>query len=535
LQDNDAIMPTIEFSEQFPAEQIVSGASVTINLPLIPKQFFRHGWQSWSLASWIDTSTPLPVQKPRLLHAMQLDPTYAFHPNPHGSWVGAVGMENENILLLGSLGLDAHVELNNNQLRGWYESGSGDWFVGYGIEQSIFTRYAELLGERLGIAQNRTPPRVWCSWYGLYTAIDELALTKVIGDLGNLPLDVIQIDDGWQAAIGDWQPNKKFPSGMTALAEKIKLTGRKVGLWLAPLIAVKSSRLFHEQPNWFLRDEHGKFVSAGFNWGEPLYTLDTTHSEVLDWLAALMKQVRRWGFSYIKLDFLYGGALPGKRHLDIPREAAYRTGLKVLRDAMGEDTFFLACGAPILPSLGLCDALRIGPDVAGVWENTRDVVLLYNPTIPGTKNAIRTSIHRRWLGPLVQTDPDVAYFRSRECRLNDEQKSLLQDLALVCNFKATSDLPQWLDSDERDGLRSFLNAEPEIKQLSRYAFQIDGRAVDFGSAVPLPEQPRGGTAMKAGMLGWLANHKWALKIDNYIQKSILKKIIKNLENQDANY
>lgn len=160
MQDNDAIMPTIKFSEQFPVEQIVSGASVTINRPFTPKHFFRHGWQSWSLASWIDTSTPLPVQKPRLLHPMQLDPTYAFHPNPHGSWVGAVEMEKENILLLGSLGLDAHVELNNNQLRGWYKSGSGDWLVGYGTEQSTFTRYTELLRQRLGSAHNLTSPRM---------------------------------------------------------------------------------------------------------------------------------------------------------------------------------------------------------------------------------------------------------------------------------------------------------------------------------------------------------------------------------------
>jgi alpha-galactosidase len=528
LQDNDAIMPTIEFSEQFPAEKIVSGSSVTINMPFTPKLFFRHGWQSWSLASWTDIATPLPVQKPLLLHAMQLDPNYAFHPYPHGSWIGAVEVENENILLLGSLGLDAHVELNNKQLRGWYESGSGDWFVGYGTEQSIFSRYAELLGERLGIAQNQTPQRVWCSWYSLYTAINELALIKVISDLGNLPFDTIQIDDGWQAAIGDWQPNKKFPSGMTALAKKIKLTGRKAGLWLAPFIAVKSSRLFHDQPNWFLRDTYGKFVSAGFNWGEQLYALDTTHPEVLDWLASLMKEVCRWGFSYIKLDFLYGGALPGTRYLDIPREAAYRAGLKILREAMGQDTFFLACGAPILPSLGLCDALRIGPDVASEWENTRDAVLLYNPTIPGTKNAIRTLIHRKWLDPLVETDPDVAYFRSKECSLNEEQKSLLQDLALICNFKATSDLPQGLNSDERERLRSFLNAKPVIKQLSRYAFQIDDRIIDFSSAVPLPEKPRGYTAMKAGILGWLANHQWALKIDNYIQKSYSKNLIKDL-------
>ncbi len=30
-----------------------------------------------------------------------------------------------------------------------------------------------------------------------------------------------------------------------------------------------------------------------------------------------MKQVRQWGFDYVKLDFLYGGALPGKRSIRI--------------------------------------------------------------------------------------------------------------------------------------------------------------------------------------------------------------------------
>lgn len=430
--------------------------------------------------------------------------------------------------MLGSLSLDAHVELNDHLLRGWYESGSCDWFVGYGTEQSVFTRYAELFGERLGTTQNRTPPRVWCSWYSLYTAIDETTLYKVIGDLGNLPFDVIQIDDGWQVAVGDWEPNNKFSAGMTDLANKITLTSRKAGLWLAPLIAVKSSILFRDHPNWFLRDDYKKFVSAGFNWGEQLYALDSTHPEVLAWLASLMKEVRRWGFSYIKLDFLHGGALPGTRYLDIPREAPYRIGLKILRESMDKDVFFLACGAPILPSLGLCDALRIGPDVAGEWETMCDSVLLYNPTIPGTKNAIRTSIHRKWLDPLMQTDPDVVYFRSMVCSLNDEQKSLLQDLTIVCNFKATSDLPRWLNSDERERLGSFLKDNPEIKRLSRYAFRIDGRTVDFSSAAPLPERPRGYTAMKADMLGWLANRKLALKIDNYIQKVKLTRSIKEL-------
>jgi hypothetical protein len=35
------------------------------------------------------------------------------------------------------------------------------------------------------------------------------------------------VDDGWQLSIGDWEANGKFPSGMNALAEKIKSTGAK--------------------------------------------------------------------------------------------------------------------------------------------------------------------------------------------------------------------------------------------------------------------------------------------------------------------
>ncbi len=516
-------MITMDFAKGFSPERVVSASSLTLKLPLAPRLFYCHGWQSWSLSAWTDARHPLPVQKPELLHVMQHDPRYAHYPHPHGSWIGGVEMEDGNILLLGSLGLDAHVELDNSRLRGRYESGTGDWFIGYGTEQLVFSRYAELLGQRLGKSLVRSSPRVWCSWYSLYTAIDQSLLHKILNDLGDLPFDVFQVDDGWQVAVGDWMANEKFPAGMAALAERIKLTGRKAGLWLAPFIAVKSSKLFQEHASWFLKDQNGKFVSAGFNWGEQLYSIDTTHREALTWLAGLMKQIRQWGFDYVKLDFLYGSALPGKHNVEMPREAAYRNGLKIVREALGEHVYFLACGAPILPSLGLCDALRIGPDVAAGWENPRDAVLLYNPTIPGTRNAIRTAIHRLWLSPLVHTDPDVAYFRSTECRLTQDQKSLLQDLALICNFRATSDLPQWLAKDELERLRAFLEAKPVVTQSSRYVFHINDRRVDFSPAISLPDRPKGMDRIKRILIGWLGNQTWALRImDNIQKKSFLR-------------
>ncbi|MCL4274392.1 MAG: alpha-galactosidase [Anaerolineales bacterium] len=516
-------MKTIPFAE-INKPKIVKAKELKIELPSKPVRFYRHGWQSWSLSAWTDISI-LPTQKPTIYHPLQLDAVYADETNPHGSWVGAVEFADGNILLLGALATDAHVLLAGNQLEGRSEAGEIEWFVAHGAESQVFEGYADELGIRFGRADKNHAPRVWCSWYSLYTAIDEKLLHETFDRLGNLPFEVLQVDDGWQKSIGDWEVNEKFPSGMAALAERIKSTGRRAGLWLAPLIAAKSSRLFREHQEWFLRDEKGRLVSAGFNWGQPLYALDTTHPDVRSWLVALMEQVRRWGFDYYKLDFLYAGALQGKRHVDMPREVAYRECLKYMREAMGEGAFFLTCGTPILPALGMCDAIRIGPDVSHEWENYRNETILQNFTTPGTKNAIRTVVHRLWLKDLVHIDPDVAYFESKENLLEEEHKTQLQDLALICDFKATSDLPQWMTAKEREQIRTFLLAQPKVTQLSRYVYQLDERTVDFSSAVELPNPPQGFAALWAEFLGWLGNWQFVLRILKMLDDNALRKRI----------
>jgi len=167
--------------------------------------------------------------------------------------------------------------------------------------------------------------------------------------------------------------------------------------------------------------------------------------------------------------------------------------------------------------------MRIGPVVGDEWDNYRNAELFYNSTTPGTKNGIRTTLHRLWLKPLLHIDPDVAYFDSTKNSLTKEQKRLLQDLAQICEFKATSDLPQWMTKDETDELRSFLTSTPKVEQTSRYTFRLDDREVDFTSATSLPNKKTGTLALLAGFLSWMGDRHFVLRVNKRLDDGKFRK------------
>ena len=500
---------TLETLPQVGDSQIIKASVLCLSLKHPASRFFRHGWQSWALTTWLDPGErPLPVRAVEF-RIKDEDPVYALSKNHLGAWIGAVELDDDDILLLGALDLGGRVELDGTLLKGFYELGEIDdlshpWFLARGKEDEVFSKYVEQLEKRFGKGRSAKAPRVWCSWYSLYSWINERIVLRVLKNLRGLPFDVFQIDDGWQLGYGDWESNKKFPSGMKVVAESISATGRSPGIWLAPFMVTPGSQLAKDHPDWLLRDEGGKPVRAGITWSGNPWGLDTSHPEVLEWLEQLIRKIRGWGYGYLKLDFLYIGALPGKRYNDIPREVAYRNAMQVIREAAG-DAYILACGAPIIPSLGLCDGLRVGPDVAPFWLNKPLSVWLNNPNDTSTQNAVRTSVHRLWLSPLVNVDPDVLFFRSKYNALSSREKQLLQDLGTISGFKATSDLPQWLNASEEEMLRAFLESASTVQKRKQYEYQIDGRSVDFNPAIPIPTS-------KANIPVWLAKSLGLLKI-----------------------
>jgi hypothetical protein len=146
-----------------------------------------------------------------------------------------------------------------------------------------------------------------------------------------------------------------------------------------------------------------------------------------------------------------------------------------------------------------------------------------NPATPGTRNAIRTSLQRLWLKPLVQTDPDVVYFRTRQNDLTVQQKQFQQDLAQIAEFKASSDVPAWLTESERAALRAFLESNPSIRKTGQTSYEIDGRAVDFRAQIGLPALPGPFTNLMGALVGRLANVPFLMKIFNGFEQRALQK------------
>jgi alpha-galactosidase len=357
----------------------------------------------------------------------------------------------------------------------------------------VFDAYTRELTDGLG-RRGRGKVRVWCSWYSYYEDISEDAIARIVGDSAPYPFDILQIDDGWEVGIGDWQPNPDFPNGMEPMAELIASSGREAGLWLAPLIAGADSQLAHDRPELLLRDTHGHPVVSGINWGGPYYSLDPTCDATEEFLTDLITTVRSWGFTYLKLDFLYAAGFPGDHARPMPRDLAYRHAAEVMRRAAGDDCYLLACGAPVIASTGVFDGLRIGPDVAEFWEDQR-LSAMGDASGRGARNAIATSSERLWLRGMFDADPDVVYLDRSEVDLDPRTLQSLQDLARITGFVGVSDKLGDLTPEEGERLVSLLTDEPRISRRSDQRWAIDDRDVDFdwvqSDAAPVtPEEVR---------------------------------------------
>lgn len=291
-----------------------------------------------------------------------------------------------------------------------------------GEEADVFDRYFDSMNIKKPEVQ---PMKGWTSWYNYYQDISEEIILKNLEAFDSYKdIDIFQIDDGYQKYVGDWLDidKTKFPTGMKNIADAIHDKGYKAGLWLAPFVCEKKSRVYREHSDWLLRDDKGQEVMCGSNWSG-FVALDLENEEVQNYLKEVFHKVLDiWGYDMVKLDFLYAAAMinrHGKSRGQLMCEA-----MDLLRGIVG-DRLILGCGVPLGAAFGKVDFCRIGCDVGLDWDDKFYMRKMHRERI-STKNSIKNAIGRRHLnGRAFMNDPDVFLLRDNNMILTSNQRYTL--------------------------------------------------------------------------------------------------------------
>lgn len=306
-----------------------------------------------------------------------------------------------------------------------------------GTYQQVFDGYFSFLNLPAPRMQKATG---YTSWYNYYRDIDESIILRdlnAISECGE-KLDIFQIDDGFQSAIGDWMllDEKKFPNGLKKITDEIHAHNMLAGLWLAPVVAEVKSKLVKEHPEWFLKEKNGSYIK-GNNWNG-FYVLNIYADGVQDYLKKVFDTVlNEWGFDMVKLDFLSCACLlplNGKSRAQVMCET-----MDFLRACVG-DKLILGCGVPLFPAFGKVDFCRIGADLGLHWKRSNYSRLTSREDV-STENAVNNTIFRRHLDQRAfVNDPDVFLLRDKNISLSFDQRALIAKINKVFgNILFTSD------------------------------------------------------------------------------------------------
>jgi alpha-galactosidase len=443
---------------------------IGVGLPATPRRVVEHGWQSWSAVRVCD---PVDVRPARREAAEWERAMLGLDPGAAG-WVvcgdqflvddsgvtgflsadgnfGTVvsGSDPDGGLLVWALIDDVVIEPGTSRVLDPVWFGSGD-------PATVYSEYALRWGERSSARAASPAPFGWCSWYRFGAGVTPSDVRAQVAPAVAHGLEFIQIDDGWQQAVGDWGSfSPAWHEGIAPVAAEIRAGGMRAGIWTAPFLVAERSATAADNPEWLLRDRRGRPVRAMHHpslWGGWALCLDTTHPGALDHLRTTFSNLVDDGFDVHKIDFLYAGAVEGARHdSGVTRAEALRRGLDTIRSAVGDDAFILGCGCPLAPAVGVVDAMRVSPDAA-VWWSQADEVEGFGEATSSAENALRTSwvrapLHRRlWIN-----DPDCLMLRNPAEQRTSEQRALVREMVVStgCYTTLSDDLRDYDEDDWR--------------------------------------------------------------------------------------
>ena len=146
----------------------------------------------------------------------------------------------------------------------------------------------------------RVMPTLYNTWLCRFDKLDFDFVMKQVKKAGELGLEYFVIDAGWFGPKADWGSTrgdwKERPDGwlggrLAEIAQAVKASGMKFGLWIEAEVAVGNSEAFKTHPEHFRRDHGGIY-------------LDFTRADARGSLhAAIDALVKKYGIEFIKFDF----------------------------------------------------------------------------------------------------------------------------------------------------------------------------------------------------------------------------------------
>ena len=425
-----------------PTGSTIALDDVVIRVAATPHQVLEHGYQSWSV---VRRCSPKDVRPERAGLPDWARGSHLSRPDGAGSVIAGDQFLLTSDGVAGFLDARHHlgtVEAEDDAvaLRAMFDGVLLDpgaerpldpiWLAD-GDAGTRYSDFASLWGLTANARMNARAPLGWCSWYQYFADVTPDDVRANLEAIAGRGFELVQIDDGYQRAIGDWRATSDaWSEGLDPLVHEIRHAGLQPGIWTAPFLAAPSSDVLRQHPEWTTTHAPTGYPSkaahnAG-NWGGWALALDTTRPDVLEHLRETYAALTDQGFDYHKIDFCYAAALPARRHDPTKTRAeALRLGLDAVRDGIGARSFLLGCGCPFGPAVGVVDAMRVSADVAPVWAPDAHWPGLPE-TAPAAVNAIAASVlraplHRR----LFINDPDCLLLRPSDTRLDAGQRSFL--------------------------------------------------------------------------------------------------------------
>lgn len=293
-----------------------------------------------------------------------------------------------------------------------------------GEEEKTLKRFAGLVARAMDVKKPKPPIKAMsCSYYWNGNRVTEEIVDKELNAISamseKLNIDYIQIDAGYTRHFGDWLDyGKTFPGGMKKLVSRINRLGYKAGIWLSPFAINPATKLFKKHRSWFLRNGKGKIFDSRFSSpfdslipGLDFRAVDPTNEEFRKYLKKILGHFLDQGFKLFKIDFMYPVCLSTRYSIPMTRAQALRSGIKLIRETVGEECYVLSAITPLSPIVGLVDSARMGVDTLSplVCKLPGIRTVINNRMLES--NMQENRLRKFFNGVLWANDPDCLVFR----------------------------------------------------------------------------------------------------------------------------